>query len=208
MRRGWYTHAHHWAALDEWRGRPLLTLRAVQGSLPSAHVASPRSAALVHDLPVLDPRDGLVHVTKYGSPRARVRHGVKHHQSRDDRAKVLRVDGLPVLGLARTALHIAREHGFAAGVCAIDGVRQRGVTLAELETERVSMWHWRRVTTAADALAFSVGGAESIGESLTRILLDEIGLGPIETQFELRDPPATRGAISGSADMCSSSRVW
>ena len=38
-----------------------------------------------------------------------------------------------------------------------------------------------------DALDFSDPGAESLGESLSRILLAEAGLGPIESQFELRD---------------------
>jgi len=151
------------------------------------HVISHTSGAIVHGLPFLDPRDGLVHITKYGAPRARVRDGVKHHQSRFRRDDVTWVDGLPVLGLARTALDIAREHGFVIGVCAIDAARQRGVTLRELWLEREAMWHWPRVTVSDAAIEFSDPGAESIGESVSRILLDEIGLGPVQTQFELRD---------------------
>ena len=139
------------------------------------------------DLPILRPRDDLVHVTKYGAPRARVRNGIKHHQSRFRIEDVVFVDGLPVLGPARTALDIARESGFVAGVCAIDSARQRGVSLTELWAAREPMRHWPNVTVADDAVLFSDGGAESLGETLTRIVLDEIGLGPVETQFELRD---------------------
>jgi hypothetical protein len=187
VRRGFYTPRDHWQALDDRRGRPLLVVRAVHRGMQRPHVMSHNSAALVLGLPFLDPHDGLVHLTKYGAPRARVRDGVKHHQSRYRQDHVTWVDGLPVLGIARTALDIAREHGFAAGVCAIDAARQRGVSLAELWQEREAMWHWPRVSVSDAAIQFSSAGAESIGESLSRILLDEIGLGPIETQFELRD---------------------
>jgi hypothetical protein len=187
VRRGLYAHREHWQALDERRGRPLLLIRAVHRGMQRAHVISHTSGALVHGLPFLDPRDGLVHITKYGAPRARVRDGVKHHQSRFRQDAVTWVDGLPVLGVARTALDIAREHGFVAGVCAIDAARQRGVTLAELWQEREAMWHWPLVTVVDASIEFSDPGAESIGETLSRVLLDEIGLGPVQTQFELRD---------------------
>jgi hypothetical protein len=187
VRRGLYTHREHWEALDERRGRPLLLIRAVHRGMQRLHVISHTSGALVHGLPFLDPRDRLVHITKYGAPRARVRDGVKHHQSRYQQADVTWIDGLPVLGVARTALDIAREHGFVAGVCVIDAARQRGVTSEELWREREAMWHWPLVTVVDAAIEFSDPGAESIGESLSRILLDEIGLGPVQTQFELRD---------------------
>ena len=49
------------------------------------------------------------------------------------------------------------------------------------------MWHWPHVTTVDRAILSSDGGAESLGETLTRLLLVELGLGPIQTQFELRD---------------------
>jgi hypothetical protein len=187
VRRGWYTTATNWNSLDDARGRPLLRIRAAHRGLARAHVISHSSAAFILELPILRPRDALVHVTKYGSPRARLRHGIKHHQSRFRLEDVAFVDGLPVLGLARTALDIARESGFAAGVCAIDSARQRGVSLVELWAAREPMWHWPNVSVADEAMLCSDGGAESLGESLTRILLSEIGLGPIETQFELRD---------------------
>ena len=192
VRRGCYAPRELWAALDEWHGRPLLQVRAAYGAARRPHVVSHSSAAVVHDLPHLSPRDGLVHLTQYGAPRARVRNGVKHHHARFDPSEVVVVEGLPTLGLARTALDIARENGFAAGVCAVDAVRRRGVSLSELERARRPMWHWPFVSIADDALAFSDPGAESIGESLARILLDEIGIGQVQTQFELRD--ATRSA--------------
>jgi len=188
LRRGFYTHRDHWAGLDEWHGKPLLQVRAAYRAQVKPHVVSHVSAAVVHALPHLRELHALVHLTQHGPPRARIRHGVKHHHARFTPGDVITVEELPVLGLARTALDIARENGFAAGVCAIDAARQRGVTVAELEAARAPMWHWPYVSVADDALAFSDPGAESIGESLTRILLAELDLGlPIQTQFELQD---------------------
>jgi hypothetical protein len=99
------------------------------------------------------------------------------------------VHGVPVLTATRTALDVAREDGLAAGVAIIDAVRHRGVSLAELAAHLERMRHWPHVSIAREALSLSDPGAESIGESLMRLLVAELELGmPMETQFELRDP--------------------
>ena len=97
------------------------------------------------------------------------------------------VDGVVVLDAARTAIDIAREHGLEAGVVAIDSARLRGVRLEDLWAAVEPMWRWPGITTARAALELSDARAESAGESLARMLLEELGLGPIETQFEIRD---------------------
>jgi hypothetical protein len=196
LRRGWYTHRDHWEALDERVGRPRLVIIAGHRSLMRPHVVSHSSAANLLDLPVLRASDGLIHVTKPGGPRAWVRHGIKHHQSRFEANQVVDRFGVPVLELARTALDIARESGFTHGVCAIDSARQRGVTLEELRDALARMRHWPNVGAPRAALDFSDDGAESIGESVSRIVVDEAGLGPVQTQFELAD-----GVRSARCDM-------
>lgn len=187
VRRGWYAHRDHWEALDDRVGRPRLVIIATHRSLVRPHVVSHASGANLLDLPILRVSDGLVHITKPGGPRAWVRHGVKHHQARYRSGQVVTAFGVPVLDRARTALDLAREFGFVQGVCAIDAARQRGVTMDELVAALVPMRHWPNVGLAREALDFSDEGAESIGESLSRIVVDEAGLGPIQTQFELRD---------------------
>ena len=103
-------------------------------------------------------------------------------------AQRLVVDGLPVLDIARTAVDIAREHQLPHGVVAIDAARQLGVSLAELWSAIDAMYRWPGITTARLALEFSDGGAESVGETLARMMLElELGIGPVQTQFELRD---------------------
>jgi hypothetical protein len=49
------------------------------------------------------------------------------------------------------------------------------------------MAFWPEVTVVRAAIQRSDPGAESVGETLGRLLLEEIGIGPVETQFELRD---------------------
>ncbi len=187
IRTGWYVEQSHWQALDDRTGRPTLVVRAAHRSLRNEHVVSHTSAALVCGIPFLRPRRDLVHVTKFWTPRARVRSGIKHHQARYRRQDVRVVEGIPVLSEARTALDIARELGFATGVAALDAVLQRGATRADLERELSPMRHWPGLVQTKEALQFSDPGAESVGESLLRILLAELDLGPIQTQFELRD---------------------
>jgi hypothetical protein len=187
VRRGWYVHRDHWEALDERVGRPRALILASHLSLSRRHAVSHSSAANLLDLPTLRARDGLVHVTKAGAPRARVRHGIKHHQATYAPEQVVMRFGAPVLDLARTALDIGREFGFVHGVCAVDSARQLGVSLTDLEAALAAMWQWPNVRAARAALDFSDPGAESLGESMSRILIDEAGLGPIQTQFEIRD---------------------
>lgn len=147
------------------------------------HVLSHDSAARALGIPMVDPRTGLVHVTREGVGGSRTQHGVKHHLGHELPARLVRVSDIPVSGPARTALDLAREHGFAAGVVAIDHVVHRGTTLREFELEIARMTSGPYVRTARAALSFADSGAESIGESLTRVLLAELGWPRAETQF-------------------------
>jgi hypothetical protein len=188
VRPGWFVPREEWEQLDVYLGRPRLQILAAHRSLIEPHAVSHVSAAAVLGLPFLKPREQLIHVTKLKGPRTRVRAGIKHHQARCLIPVVEEVSGLPVLTPARTSLDIAREDGFDAGVVVIDAVRHGGTTLEELERHLDPMRHWPHVSVVREALAFSDPGSESAGESLMRILVDELQLGlPMETQFELRD---------------------
>jgi hypothetical protein len=189
VRPGWFVPRDEWEDLDVYFGRPRLEILAAHRSLTEPHAVSHVSAALVLGLRFLRPKERLIHVTKLKGPRTRIRAGIKHHQSRCLIPVVEQVRGLPVLTPARTSLDIAREDGFEAGVVVIDAVRHGGTTLAELEAHLEPMRHWPHVSVVREALAFSDAGSESVGESLMRILVDELELDlPMETQFELRDP--------------------
>ncbi len=114
-------------------------------------------------------------------------HGVKRHVAPYSDGQVVLVDGVPVLDLARTAADIAREHGYVHGLVACDSARQRGVSLGELWEAVAPMSCWPEVTVVRAAIQDSDAGAESVNETLGRILVKEADLGPVQTQFEIAD---------------------
>ena len=101
---------------------------------------------------------------------------------------MLTVDGVPVLDAAARHSTSPVSTGTSHGVVACDSARQLGVRLSDSSGRPcLPMGYWPEVTVVRAAIRSSDPGAESVGETLGRLLLEEIGLGPIETQFELRD---------------------
>jgi hypothetical protein len=186
-RRGFHVTGEHWSSLDVHVGRPRLEARVAWMGLRADYVISHNSAAAFQGVATLRQPTPLVHVTRLGAPRARTQHGIKRHQSRVLDEHVVQLEGLPMLGPARTAIDIAREHGLQPGVVAMDSARQLGVGIDELWGTTECMWRWPDITTARAAIELSNDRAESPGETLTRLLLVELGLGPIQPQFEIRD---------------------
>jgi hypothetical protein len=187
VRRGVYAPRDVWDALDEHRGRPLYAARAASAAMLQPHLMSHSSAALELDLPILRPLTPLVHVTRFGVVGSRARFGVKHHTAPFVPGQILFVDGRPVLDHARTVADIAREDGLEAGVVAADSALRMGVPRSALWEAVESMAYWPWVRTVRAALDLADPGAESVGETLARLLLIELGLGRPETQFGLRD---------------------
>ena len=182
VRRGVFIEAETWHAADIWSDRPRLASRAVDLTLGHDRVFSHDSAALEHGLPLIG-IPAFVHVTRTDVTGSRRRHGVVQHGAPFDTSSALMRGGLPVLPLARTAVDIAREHGYAAGVVAMDGALRLGVDRSELAAVRAGMRRWPGIASAEAALGDSDPGAESAGESLSRILVATLGLGPARSQF-------------------------
>ncbi|WP_436698915.1 hypothetical protein [Nocardioides sp. BYT-33-1] len=186
LRRGIFTATEYWNTLDEYVGRPLLLARAAGLAAKRDWVLSHDSSAHLQQLPILRPRDPLVHLTRPGWTNAWTEYGVKHHLARFDPAQVVVVDGLRALDLARTAVDIAREHGFRHGLVACDAALRRGVGRADLRLATEIMTCWPGVKEARAAVDLADPGAESALESLARELVIEAGIGEPETQFPVR----------------------
>lgn len=185
VRRGVYTTTEHWERLDEHRGRPLVEALAASRSMLHPHVLSHDSAALALGLPLLAPAGRLAHITRFGVQGGRTRHGVKHHRAPFAPWMIEERYGVPCLGMARTAADLAREHGVRHGVVAFDAARRAGTPMSDLSSVVASMDCWPHVRAVKESLDRSDDGAESPGESLTRLLLAELGL-PVVSQFGLR----------------------
>ncbi|TNM50158.1 type IV toxin-antitoxin system AbiEi family antitoxin domain-containing protein [Nocardioides albidus] len=186
LRRGVFTTGEHWTALDEYVGRPLLLARAAVTTMRRGWVLSHDSSAHAWELPILRPNDPLVHVTRPGFTNAWTEYRVRHHLARFSPSQVGWVQGLPALDLPRTAVDIARERGVVDGVVACDAAMQRGVTRLDLEAAYAIMTCWPGVRWAREAVALADPGAETVHESLTRLLVLEAGIGEPDTQFPVR----------------------
>jgi hypothetical protein len=182
VRRGCYAERGLWEALDD-DGRYLLRVRAAALNAHREAVVSHTAAAVVHRLPVRPRWRELVHVTRSDARGSRTEGGVKHHPGLLPGHDVVTVEGMRVTSLARTAVDVAREHGFEDGVVAADAARRLGVTRGQLDAVLLGMASWPYVTVARAAVDVSDGGAQTIGETLLRLVVLELGLGLPQTQF-------------------------
>ena len=96
------------------------------------------------------------------------------------------VGGLPVTTLPRTVADCAMTSSPAEGLVIVDAALRAGLNLAEVSTlleERVGC---RGVRLARELLACADAGAESPGESCTRLIVLAAGLPRPTTQLEVR----------------------
>lgn len=185
VRRGVYTHAEAWAALDDYRGRPLMRAHAALLTMRRGWVLSHDSSALQQGLAILTPTAPLVHITRPGHTNAWTQHGVRHHLAGFRKDQVVTVEGRPCLDMARTSCDIARDQGVEHGVAAMDAVMRRGVPRADLWRAVSTMRSWPHVTEVRAAIELADPGAANPGESQARVLVSELGIGEVETQFPL-----------------------
>ncbi|HSX68012.1 type IV toxin-antitoxin system AbiEi family antitoxin domain-containing protein [Nocardioides sp.] len=185
LRRGVYVEKEIWEAADIWSTRPRLLSRAADLRLRGTHVFSHDSAALEHGIALIGSPDH-VHVTRAGITGSRRRDGIAQHGATYDPGETQTIDGLPVLPLARTAIDIAREHGYAAGVVAMDSALRLGASPQQLSALREAMARWPGITSAQAAVDDADPGAETAGESLARALVLSLGIGRPRTQFPVR----------------------
>lgn len=153
-------------------------------------VAAGRTAALAHALPVLGvPRRLDLVERKELRPR---HHGSSTTLGGDDVVEML---GVPVTSLTRTAVDVARRHGFAAGVVTADAVMARSVSREELLSTVDACRGWSGSRTARRVIEYADPLAETALESLGRARFEEEGLPPCELQVVLGDDDGPIGRV-------------
>ena len=198
LRRGVYVDAEVWDSLEPYRQQPLLRVRAAHLCLTSdTYAFSHDSSAIILGMGAPDPRKSLVHVTRAKVHGDADRAGIKHHLAPYRPADLAEIDGLPVLGPARTALDMTREHGRADGLAACDAAMRLGVTRAQLSDVLATMTAWPHSRCMRWCIAHADRSAESYLESLVRDFVLELGIGRPELQFGLTD-----GHTTAFADIC------
>lgn len=193
LRRGELVRVTHGAAVDRavWqrasvRQRARIELEAVVTTVGEWRVLSHRSAALLWGLPDVDRPDHRVHVT---DPLLGTTHSgrrvVRHAAALDD-TEIALVEGRRVTSLVRTVVDLARSTSYENAVAVIDHVLREGLTDVDRLRRAFAAWPTPRgMTRARRALRFADPLADSPGESVSRVRIDEDGFPPpvLQQQF-------------------------
>lgn len=197
LRRGVYVDADAWEGADPFRAQPLLRMRAAAMGLTStAYAFSHDSSSIVLGMGAPDPRSALVHISRRKVHGDASRAGVKHHLAPYALTDTLVVDDLVVLGRARTALDMVREHGRSHGLAACDAAMRAGVPRSALRDVLSTMDCWPHSRCMRWCIEHADRLAETYLESLVRDFVLELGIGRPELQLGLTD-----GVMTAFADM-------
>ena len=198
FRRGYYTFADLWAALDE-VAKHLVRLRAVLDSLGPAVAASHVSGALLHGITTWGVPLDRVHVTRLDGGASRIEGDVVHHVGRTLGDDVVEVDGLRVLRPDRCAIECASMgDARSSALVAFDSYLHDGLgTHDELFARFEQMEHWPRTRHLHVPVRMADAGADGAGESRGRWLFRLQGVPAPVVQYEVR---AADGTLLGTTD--------
>lgn len=174
VRFGAYTSALRWQARDagsRYRLRVHAAARALQSPLFSHD-----SAAVLWGLPRIGAWPAAVHVTVPHGWGGRSSAAVQRHQVVDTPSAV-EVEGLWATSVARTVSDIARDWSFDAALVAADhALREQMVDGAALGAELSGSAGCQGTRRAQRVASRADGLSESVGESLSRARMIELGL--------------------------------
>lgn len=188
--RGTYMDSAEWEQLDD-RMRLMVAMRAAQERIRSQLVFSHDAAAAMHGFPAYGGYGPVPHVVgaTRGSSAGLIRH--RTHVDDDD---VVERNGLFLTSPERTLEDIARQGGFARAVGMLDaafrvsrdgtGPRVEKEVLLERLLRRGS---GRGTKQARFAMEFAQDGADSLGESISRVRQFQWGFPEPILQYEIRD---------------------
>ena len=188
VRRGIYARGDMAAqVLSQSDGAQLLGAAAELLAAGPGAVASHETAALIHGIGLLAPPAALptaiMTLTRAPGHNRSGRPGVRVHSAQLPAEHVSLVHGIPLTTAARTIIDLGRSLEFRAGVVTADSaLRQRLLTKADLEKVLTECERWPGMKRAAHVVAFADEHAESVLESLARIVFRDCGLPPPELQ--------------------------
>ena len=178
--------------------RHRLAITGAVRALADEAVVSHVSAAVVHRLPLWKVPLERVHVTRARASGGRRGRIVHVHVAPLHVDEIAMVDGVVVTSMARTVVDIARTVPFEQAVVVVDAALARGIVdgpaLAEALLRTTG---WRGAPAARRAVAFADPGAESVGESRSRVAIMRAGLPRPVLQWEV---PDRSGHLIGRTD--------
>jgi hypothetical protein len=140
-------------------------------------VLSHVSAAVLHGLSTWGLRLDRIHRTRDRRTGGRVGEGVHVHAAPLAPDEVVEVDGLLVTSVGRTVIDIARTAGLDAGVAVADSALHKHLTDPdELARAAQRCTGWPGAPQARRVIALADGDSDSVGESRSRLAIQQAGL--------------------------------
>ena len=202
IHRGAYVSAEQWAGLDRherYRKQVMAAGLASQGRPVLSH----QSAAALWGIPIIGQWPSLVHVVTTVAAGTRRENGFHRHARQIDDSDVVEFDGVRMTSFARTLIDLARETSFASAVAGLDwslrppGPNARSRIRIEQLQEYFDTQEWTRNRRKVHrALEFASPLAETPGESLSRVVIHELGFPQPELQVRVED----RDGLAGISD--------
>jgi hypothetical protein len=162
-------------------------IQATAASLLRPAVFSHQSAAVLHGFRLWGVGLGQVHVTRRPRASTGSTRSLRTHVARFREDEVTAVEGLPVTDPVRTALDLARSLPFEPAVVVLDAALHVGlVSAADLQRRLFDIAGTRGSRHAARVVRFVDARSESVGESRSRVLLQQLALPSPALQYEIR----------------------
>ncbi|MDP9183810.1 MAG: hypothetical protein M3P04_13660 [Actinomycetota bacterium] len=184
LAKGVFVEEARWAAMDP-RARHRCLLHARLLVLDESWFAARRSAAVVHDLPLIGALPGKPQLVRNAVPGVGTASTGYERVASLDGADVHRGAEPRRTSLARTVVDLAREEDFRSAVVVADAALRRGVGAAELYAVATRSSGWPGVARALRVLDFADGLAESPLESISRVAHRQCDIPRPELQVEI-----------------------
>ena len=202
VHRGAYVPAEQWRQLDrhERYRRQVMAAGLASRGRP---ILSHQSAAALWRIPIIGMWPSLVHVLTTPAAGTRKENGFYRHATLIDDADIVEFEGVRLTSFARTLIDLARDTSFASAVAGLDwslrspspGAPPR-IVIGELQ-EYFDTQDWTRNRRKVHrALEFASPLADTPGESLSRVIIHELGFPQPSLQVRIVD----RNGLAGISD--------
>ena len=185
VRRGAYTDRSDQPPDPIERHRLLIDATLQQTPVPA--IVSHVSAAVLHGLPCFPDDLSRVHLTRDRPGGGRVRRYVHLHSAPLPPTDLCVIDGWSVTSLARTVVDLARRLSMKRAVAMGDAALAQGLDATELAAVVARCLGWPGMTAARRAIEFLDGRSESVGESVSRVVLHDAGVPAPQPQYLVND---------------------
>jgi hypothetical protein len=194
IRRGVYVERVVWESLTL-EGKYVCRVRALAGAAPDV-VMSHHAAAVLHGLPLASGMPARIHVTVDSEPDGRSHPERAMHYATLRPDEVTAVNDIRATVPARTVIDVARVERFGVALAVADAAVRAG--LASVEELWDAQWsaRARRQSRRVERVIAAVDPrSESVGESLSRAAIIDLGFPAPELQVDLRGREGFLGRV-------------